>query len=91
MLLKTEGEFITSSELNTKSRRGNNKKINAETMFVEEQTTTKLPMNKFRLAIRRTFLIISTLVFWKLIFGGNNEAKRSQNKASWGLRNIYKE
>lgn len=36
MLLKTEGVFITSSELNTKSLRGNNKKINAETMFVED-------------------------------------------------------
>lgn len=82
MLLKTEGAFITISELNTKSRRGNNKKINAETMFVEEKTTTKLPMNKFGLAIRRTFLIINTFMFWKVIFSGNNEVKRSQNGAS---------
>lgn len=51
-------------------------------MFVEEQMMTKLPMNKFRLAIRRTFLIINTLMFQKLIFSGNNEVKRSQNGAS---------
>lgn len=44
--------------------------------------TTKLPMNKFRLAIRRKFLIINILMFRKLIFGGNNEVKRSQNGAS---------
>lgn len=82
MLLKTEGVFITISELNTKPRRGNNKKMNAETMFVEQQMTTKLPMNKFRLAIRRTFLIINTLMFWKLIFSGNDEVKRNQNGTS---------
>lgn len=82
MLLKREGVFITISELNTKSRRGSSKKINAETMFVDEQTMTKLPMNKFRLAIRRTFLIINTLMFWKLLFSGSNEVKRSQNGAS---------
>ena len=32
----TEGVFITRYELLTKSRRGNSKKVSAETMFVEE-------------------------------------------------------
>lgn len=87
----TEGVFITRSELRTKSRRGNSKKINAETMFVKEQMRNKLPMNKFRLAIRRTFLNIKTLMFQKQIFGRNNGAKRSQNGASWSLIKVCKE
>lgn len=54
-----DGVFITRPELHAKSRRDYNKKISAETMFVEQQMRNKLPMNKFRLAIRRTFLIIA--------------------------------
>lgn len=60
--------FITRSELHTKSRWGNSKKISAETVFAEQKMRNKLPMNKFRLAIKRTFLFISTLMFQKLIF-----------------------
>lgn len=78
----TERVFITRSELCTQSRRGNSKKISAETMFEEEQMRYKLPMNKFSLAIRRAFLIINTLMFQKQIFSGNNGAKRNQMGAS---------
>lgn len=69
--------FITGSELHTKSRKGNSKKISAEKMFVEEQMRDKLPMNKFRLAIRRTVIVIKTLMFWEQIFNRNNGAKIS--------------
>jgi len=45
----------------------------------------KLPMNKFRLAVRRSFLIINTVMFWKQIFSRDNGAKRNQNGAAWSL------
>lgn len=83
----TEGMFITGSELHTKSRRGNSKKISAETMFVEEQMRNKLPMNKFRLAIRRMILIINTLMFRKQIFSRNNGEKK---KPKWGFMELDK-
>lgn len=81
----TEGMFITRSELCTKSRRDNSKKISAETMFVEEQMRYKLPMNKFRLVIRRAFVIINALMFQKQIFSRSKGARRNQNGASWSL------
>lgn len=91
MMHVTEGAFITRSELHTESRRGNSKKKNAETMIVEEQMRNKLPMNKFRLPIRRTFLIINALTFPKRFIGRNKGAKRSQNGASWSLINVCKD
>lgn len=81
----TEGVFITKPELCTKSRRDNSKKISAETMFVEEQMRYKLPMNKFRLVIRRAFIIINALMLQKQIFSRNKGTRRNQNGASWSL------
>lgn len=91
MMRIMEGEFITRPELHAESRRDYNKKISAETMFVEQQMRNKLPMNQFRLAIRRTFLIINVLTFQKQIFSRNNGAKRSQNRTSWSLMNVCEE
>lgn len=79
------GVFITRSELCTKSRMDNSKKINAETMFVEKQMRYKLPMNKFRLVIRRAFVIINALMLQKQIFSRNKGERRNQNGASWSL------
>lgn len=42
-------------------------------------------MNKFRLVIRRAFIIINALVLQQQIFSRNKGARRNQNGTSWSL------